>query len=329
MDTNYSIFFLSIYILSAIAILIIAYKNKWYEFNHYNLFKQKIFWVAIFFPILSFLYFGIFCWIGSKPKLDSDGMITFIEISKFPLLCLAMTIPFGAIVSNLHRTYQTEAQIKLSDIKNNMDAYYAHYKHYTEIFSKVESIELNLKNAEKYIPAYYKVNLKILNPHTIYKKSFPKSSPLNGPQYTPSLAIIKLQLNFFQKYIESIESIDNDYLLELIKNGLDKNDGKFMKIENKMKELGVIYGYDEQMFGLKIINTMHTDTKINIFYTICAFEIFNIKIYSLVKQSLDIFNINKKNNPEIYDLLKKTRDSFKNLRNNARKIIDENNNKKP
>ncbi|HGJ0772413.1 TPA: hypothetical protein ACJWBW_004534, partial [Salmonella enterica subsp. enterica serovar Concord] len=95
-------------------------------------------------------YFGIFSWMGHSPQFDADGFSNFIEISKLPIALLSLSIPFVAIVANIHRTIQTENQIRktqqqidLVTEKNRSDAYYAHLKNYSDMFKTLPSFTLS------------------------------------------------------------------------------------------------------------------------------------------------------------------------------------------
>ncbi|MBD2799516.1 hypothetical protein ID854_03320 [Xenorhabdus sp. M] len=114
--------------------------------------KQGLFWFATITPIVLFFIFGYLIWSNYTLRLDENGLNTFFEISKFPLSILALSPVLGLIVSNIHRTIQTNAQIKrteeqirLTSMKNNMDAFYAHYKYIIEGLS-----EINIHNHYHY-----------------------------------------------------------------------------------------------------------------------------------------------------------------------------------
>ncbi|MEK8893921.1 hypothetical protein ACXYUH_09295 [Escherichia coli] len=86
--------------------------NNYFEMTEERLTKQNLFKQSIRIPIISSLYFGIFSWMGHSPQFDADGFSNFIEISKLPIALLSLSIPFVAIVANIHRTIQTENQIR-------------------------------------------------------------------------------------------------------------------------------------------------------------------------------------------------------------------------
>lgn len=91
--TLYSSIGIMFYVVMLIYILYLTYKYKWYLLNEQNLIKQKLFWLSIGIPVLSFFYFGIFAWWGKVPVLSAHGYTRFYEISKFPLMLLASSVP--------------------------------------------------------------------------------------------------------------------------------------------------------------------------------------------------------------------------------------------
>lgn len=127
--------------------------------NDKNLVKQPLFWASIVAPLALFLYFGFFSWNGHNPQLDSNGLTNFYNISKIPLLFLASSVPLAAMVSNLHRTIQTEAQIIETKKKNTNDLYYSHFKFYTEAFSKIPTYEFELSDSKKEVHLSHHFNL--------------------------------------------------------------------------------------------------------------------------------------------------------------------------
>ncbi|QTL40684.1 hypothetical protein HGO23_04720 [Xenorhabdus budapestensis] len=126
--------------------------DKKLNLDEKSLDKQGVFWFAVISPIVLFLVFGTFIWKDYIPRLDRKGLDTFFEISKFPLSILALSPVLGVIVSNIHRTIQTHAQIEKTEIqikntekqielaltKNNMDAFYAHNKYLIEGLGEIK-----------------------------------------------------------------------------------------------------------------------------------------------------------------------------------------------
>ncbi|HGJ3598990.1 TPA: hypothetical protein ACJW9A_004553, partial [Salmonella enterica subsp. enterica serovar Kentucky] len=102
---------LIVYGISIFSIALIYYFMGWYKLTYNSLTSQGLFWGAIFVPFLSFLYFGFFAWKGHSVDMSSEGLNTFIMISKLPLGLLSLSIPFVAIITSLHRSIQTATQI--------------------------------------------------------------------------------------------------------------------------------------------------------------------------------------------------------------------------
>ena len=143
--------------------------------------KQNLFKQSIRVPVISSLYFGAFSWIGHLPQFDAEGFSTFIDISKLPISLLSLSIPFVAIVANIHRTIQTENQIKktqqqidLVTEKNRNDAYYAHLKNYSDMFKTLPSFILSRRDSF----TFKKNTIKLSVDHTysLYKNIFKDSS---------------------------------------------------------------------------------------------------------------------------------------------------------
>lgn len=165
--------------------LLWAYKNKWLELNHSNLFKQKLFWLAIVIPLMTFITFGCWAWWGKSPALNAHGFERFLTISKLPLLFLAASVPLVSIVNNVHRTKQTEKQILESEKKNNADLYFTHFKHTIDLFNEITSKQLiDYYGGEKH-------TFKIKNKIALYNYIFNNSTPENGLSYDINPEVVK------------------------------------------------------------------------------------------------------------------------------------------
>lgn len=107
-----------------------------------GLFSQYplLFWLSTIF--LYFLAAGYACWSTYTLSFTPKGFDTFIEISKFPLGVLSLTIPVGVFISRLHSTQQTAAQIEATDMKNRLDAFHAQRKGIVEYIASLGTIKL-------------------------------------------------------------------------------------------------------------------------------------------------------------------------------------------
>lgn len=240
------------YITCFVFILRITYKRKWYELNEKSLMHQKLFWLSILIPVISFIYFGIFAWWGKTPVLSAHGYARFYEISKFPLMLLASAVPLGAIINNIHRTIQTakqlertEHQIILAKEKNRSDSFYAHQKSYAEIFKTVPSFIVSRDFIETDENKKY-IELSIAHPYILYMNIFTHSSIENGYNKTVSENFINRVQDYYKKISMSIapgynEEISYDFQIIYLKQ-LEVN------VIQLCRELGIDYRYEKHEF---------------------------------------------------------------------------------
>ncbi|HGH4673854.1 TPA: hypothetical protein ACJIWW_003076 [Enterobacter asburiae] len=175
---NLQLYFLILIPLTLLSVLIILFLFGWFKLDEKNLFNQPLFITSILLPLYYFLAFGLWTWKDQNILLSSSGFLNFYEISKLPLLILALSVPLASIINNIHRTIQTEKQIHESERKNNFDITINHMKHYTELFKKIESEELTEKY--EYIQSIKEPTIKkeisftpsIHYPNHLYKKLF-------------------------------------------------------------------------------------------------------------------------------------------------------------
>lgn len=121
----------------------LTFYNFAYHLNpRRGLFSQYplLFWLSTIF--LYFLAAGHVCWSPYTLSFTPKGFDTFIEISKFPLGVLSLTVPIGVFISRLHSTQQTAAQIEATDMKNRLDAFHAQRKGIVEYIASLGTIKL-------------------------------------------------------------------------------------------------------------------------------------------------------------------------------------------
>ncbi|CDL83893.1 hypothetical protein [Xenorhabdus szentirmaii] len=180
-----------IFIIISIIIVSFVFMIKKYPLNEKRLDKQNLFWFSVTLPIILFFTFGLFVWTGYNIRLDEKGFSTFLEISKLPLAILALSPVFGVIISNIHRTIQTDEQIKKTSFKNNMDAFYAHNKYILEGLMDINIINCySVENKhEKYVSYFKKItgdiecfnkyrvneNVIIKSPKRLFSKMYKKT----------------------------------------------------------------------------------------------------------------------------------------------------------
>lgn len=234
-----------IYLSIIVITLYIFWKNDWFQLNEKNLFHQKLFWLAVIGPVFSFLYFGSFAWIGKSPVLSEHGYTRFYEISKFPLLLLASSVPLASIINNIHRTIQTESQIEASKIKNMSDLYYAHLKQVIDFMTNFPKLTLSTfrskYNHEEKSSNIIKVEKEVFIclPHTLFKRMF-LSSPKTGPVW-------EINDLFAKKVISTWSSLQSemfDYSKKSSPNFEDQAEAICM-IELKTDELVEIFCINE------------------------------------------------------------------------------------
>ncbi len=157
---------------------------KYFEMDEKPLTNQTLFWLAIAVPFFSFCYFGAFSWYGKPILFNADGFERFIKISTLPLGLLSLSIPFIAVINNIHRTIQTNKQIESASVKNNSDLYFSHRKNTIDYFNSMGVINSffsittttqdgisNSKNKD--------ITVKIKNSFKLYEKLFPYSKASN------------------------------------------------------------------------------------------------------------------------------------------------------
>jgi len=216
-----------LYLLALVIIISIIIWKRWYILSKENLFQQKLFWFSIGIPLLSFIYFGLFAWSGKAPVLSAHGYSRFYEISKFPLLILASSVPLASIVNNIHRTIQTESQINTSESKNAIDRYLAHEKNFIEKIKDIPSfniIEANDSNGgiktNIYDPSYkiaVKDKINISNPYHLYKKIYPEATMEVEAKYDYNEDFLKKTEDYLDIINKNLErsDIDNTLLAKL------------------------------------------------------------------------------------------------------------------
>lgn len=165
--------------------------KKIFLLNDKNLGKQTLFWLAIFIPLIFFVILCIPLWQNSTFAFNKNAYTNFLTTYKLPLYVLGTCVPLVAIVVYIHRTIQTEKQIKytqeqlantqlqisLTESKNKADSYYSHLKFFIEAINSLPK-----KNIQFSIPNKLEVteSFNFGQPYALYKKIFSKSNLTNG-----------------------------------------------------------------------------------------------------------------------------------------------------
>ncbi|HEC2575099.1 TPA: hypothetical protein R2K49_003018 [Raoultella ornithinolytica] len=226
---------LSVYGISIIIIVVIYFVYGWHKLNDNPLTSQGLFWGAILVPLFSFFYFGFFAWNGHSVNMSSQGLNTFIMISKLPLGLLSLSIPFVAIITSVHRSIQTAAQIsssntqvKLAKRKNSLDELFSREKNFVDkcvyIEKRVGDIDINIKNGV----SNFKFNISA--PHILFHKIYNTTPDDKGD--------IAYELTGFISGIFLVELLTIEENLKLHFECIESNNG--MSIDDELSRLFVI-----------------------------------------------------------------------------------------
>ncbi|HAS0802370.1 MULTISPECIES: hypothetical protein [Enterobacter cloacae complex] len=152
--------------------IFIAFVNGWYKLSPKPLYEHPFFWASIFLPVLIFC---ICAYYDLQNKTISNNSIEQYDISTFTLSILALVLPATTILAAIHRSIQTDEQIKVTEKKNESDKYYAHQKYIVECLNSLTKYEVksswnNNDNSRV---------ITVSNPHKLYRQAFKKSSPEN------------------------------------------------------------------------------------------------------------------------------------------------------
>lgn len=163
-----------------------------------NLARQLLFWLAIFIPILLFFIFGIPVWKNFDFTFSKDAYENLLTTNKLPLYLLGTCVPLVAIIVYMHRTIQTEKQIKytqqqlestqiqlkntlkqieLTDSKNKADSYYSHVKFIVDALTSLPEANITYTDGSVLLG---KEEFRLAQPHALYRRIFPKSNITDG-----------------------------------------------------------------------------------------------------------------------------------------------------
>ncbi|MEQ5093921.1 hypothetical protein ABN241_06665 [Proteus terrae] len=222
-----------ILIIYFIAILFIGVwiwnrKNK-FALNEESLHKQRLFWLAILFPLFSSLYFMLTLGFGYPPNINIDGFNNFLNMHKFSLGILTLSPILGAFVVSAHRSIQTAKQIEVTEKKNKVDIYFLIKKNIIEQLNALNDNKL----FEKYNPYLIYNNLNKEEKEYNFKKNSKVISDIDK-NIIKTITYYRLVLAKFNE-IEDIEDIENEDIRDL----LTINDSTYLReyIENFKKVL--------------------------------------------------------------------------------------------
>ncbi|EFF0242258.1 hypothetical protein G3P84_002153 [Escherichia coli] len=276
--------------------------NNYFEMTEERLTKQNLFKQSIRIPIISSLYFGIFSWMGHSPQFDADGFSNFIEISKLPIALLSLSIPFVAIVANIHRTIQTENQIRktqqqidLVTEKNRSDAYYAHLKNYSDMFKTLPSFTLSRRDNTTFEKDTIK--LSVVHTYSLYKKIFTKSSISTGYNNEVDKSFLEKLENIYNNIGHEIARYNQLYPKQVNISNLENIEAQVVWL---CRELGVNYEREVNKFEIFDpisnlgIETSFSDEK-EIKEMLRGLRDILISLYMLIDQNTIIFQATANN----------------------------------
>ncbi|KDE35100.1 hypothetical protein AW40_18205 [Kosakonia radicincitans UMEnt01/12] len=201
-------------------------KDNAFEMNAGKLTDQRLFWASILAPAYGFITFGIVAWLGHSIQLDSAGFNNFLEISKLPLAILSLSGFLGIIVNNIHRTIQTDTQIKEAQRKNKIDAFYAHRKNTIEILQNLDFSHILILNEV--------IELTFQNCYSTYKKIYPFAST-NRNDFSPSQKFISKSERLWLKLCNLLKNTNFPTQLEYFNH--------LLLIDDTLYEIHIHYGF--------------------------------------------------------------------------------------
>ena len=297
MDIKYSTSLLVVYTAILIFYIFFLYKKKAFHMNAEPLTHQHLFWAAIIIPLSLFIVFGVICWYEHSIRIDSTGFNNFLSISKLPLALLSLSLPFGVVVNNIHRTIQTDKQIKEAERKNKADSFYAHRKNTIEMFENLPFKSFSITDKD------YKLCFE--NNYVTYRYCYPFMSTYlvtydADSNFTDRVKNIWLSLR--EKIDNTNLNNESDYLTHIasIENLLDQ---MHKLLTFKPFDLTEIYytTYFDETKGLKIFRTKFKD-EWNIKNAINAYWHAYIIIIQALEIRLDHRFMNQMDNVRLYSL---------------------------
>lgn len=154
--------------------LIITIIMGWYKLTPKPLYKHPFFWVSTTIPIIIFSLLAFFD-IKNGETISKSGPFHY-EISTFTFSTLALILPIVSIIASIHRSIQTDEQIRVTENKNESDKYYAHQKYIVESLNSLNKQEIiSSANGKDNNRSIY-----VSNPHKLYRQAFTQASPANA-----------------------------------------------------------------------------------------------------------------------------------------------------
>lgn len=130
-------------------------------------------------------------------------------------------------MNNIHRTIQTDKQIKEAERKNSLDRYYAHRKNTIELLQNLKLPSVLIVNED--------IKLQFENSYSTYKNLYPNAS-INSNDFSPSKISIKR--------IEDIFSTLNKLLMTLTFESKTDYYMHLRKVEETLNYIHSVFGFN-------------------------------------------------------------------------------------
>lgn len=264
------------------------YKKIWksLKLTSDSLDKQNLFWIAIITPIIYFVIIGVIAWMGTDVNVNYQGFNKFLEISKLPLGILALSPILGVIVSNIHRTIQTEKQILVTEQKNISDSFYSHYKFITDEF---KDISFSMKVLDE------DIKIESISAHSTYRKFFKDANPKQGaPDKADKESIeylSKILDEFIEIYLdrEQLNTLSGDFgaIIESIRNNSYQN--TLINIQNYLFKILDELNYEITPLKLEVESIRKQEVFVNCLHRL------QISVNTIMNRMLGIVDINDSN----------------------------------
>ncbi|ELY3774591.1 hypothetical protein SMX71_004356, partial [Cronobacter dublinensis] len=144
-------------------------------------------------------------------------------------------------------------------------------------------------------------------PHTLYKKLFPESSPVSGPQYSPlNLQIRKLTF-LTNNIVLGFEKLDHDFFVDKLNNNFNLDDEMFRRIRLRIRALTSYLCINEDIKEIEFVDIKSRTTTLCLATTLQRFRLACIKLSEFLTELLDIYGVTRKSHPELIEKVKKLR----------------------
>lgn len=188
MDINTANIIILTYALCLFLYCMYLYRVNAFNMNAEPLTHQHLFWAALFIPISAFLVTGLICWHNYKFQINAQGFDNFLNISKLPLALLSLSLPFGVVINNIHRTIQTDKQIKEAERKSKSDSFQSHRKNTMEMLGSLPLSHIPIGGES--------VKLQFENNYVTYKACYPSASSTSNVFVADKRFISRLDIHW-------------------------------------------------------------------------------------------------------------------------------------